>query len=218
MVVEYKTWAEQVNKLGETRSWTVMANKLDQLGLSGDEARGKVLVIGPNKDFPERLPLCTRESNYRTLRQEIKSLSICDNNPKLFDKFHLIHPTWLNCHPLVIFPSSDYPIPNNDNNSSYRFIPSDARSLLTKCDRVLFDLVTIFCISHIGHELKYGLGALIANHLKVDGYVIGSGIFPNHADSFLPGLEIKKMVELKKPDKVKNNGEVNLGFLARKVA
>lgn len=216
MAVECKTWIEKVKKVGETPSWTIMANKLDRLGFSEDKARGKVLVIGPDEDFPERLPLTTFESSYRTLREEIEFLLVCDNNPKLFDKFHSIHPTWLNCHPLVVFSSGDYPIPNYDNNMSYRFIPSDVRSLLIRCDGVLLDLVTIFCISHIGYELKYGLGGLIANHLCPGGYVMGSGIFPENTNPCLPGLKIEVLAELGRPTGAKHNCEVNLAFLARK--
>lgn len=218
MAIEYRDLVEEARRLRESdlreeNDWIGVTKTAKLLGLSKNHVQGNVLAAGIGLAFPERFLVGTLESKYRTLREEIQSLNLCDYNPELLNCTYLIN-HWLDCPPVIIPDLNGNFV---EESVKYKFIRSDIKSFLAS-NQLLFDTIMIFCIFRIGKELADGLGVLVAEHLRPGGYVMGSGIFAEHTKPFLLDLEIEKLVELERSERIKNDGNMFLAFLAKKPA
>lgn len=202
------------NEARELNKTHALIRDISSLGLPSNKITGDVLVVGSGYVFPERLLLCTPESGYKRLRRGVKSVILCDKLPELIDGS--FHDCWLDCPPKIItdLKKDNLLLPKKDK---YALIISDVGSFLQEYDGA-FDGIICYRVGCTCEELSNGLGNLFTSRLKPGGYLMGSAVYSGRPELLLSGLIMEKLIGFDRVARIENDGNTNLGFLARKPA
>jgi hypothetical protein len=157
---------------------------------------GHVLVAAHGGAFPERLLICIPDENFDTLRNEVKSLTCCDNDD------------W--SKPDCIFTKPVLDIPPESMNwqpqpDSIYFNYGILQDFLPRVTPDTYDSIMLFRPERLGEQFQETeLGRLVFESLKPGGYFIGSGGFRNFHASFdllkKTGFNILNITELSNSD------------------
>ena len=162
----------------ETTSWTQeIAEKspvehvipdflrhIEGLGITPEQVKGRVLVVGQADVFPERSLLCTPESRFGQPRSAVTNIYCCDTTYPSDPGRRISTP----CINTIFEDHVPDPIPN----TTY-YEPSPAPDLLNKMDPDFLDTVIMCRVPDVGKQIEEeGLIDIISTHLKSGGYFI----------------------------------------------
>jgi len=192
---------EYQNEDDRHNSFVGFAQTADPLEIDETQISGDWLVVGPGPLFPERLLLCSPETNFRKLRGNISSVTCCERQDSATIRFRI----------------------EGAVRYAIRDIPRRELGLITVFDRSLqksaeylddksFNGVLSFRIPDLGYQFPELLPE-ITRVLKADGLYIGSGSFEDSwdQDPISPiaarfGLVAEKILRLPNRDKDYING------------
>ena len=140
---------------------------ISPIGITSEQVRGNVLVIGQAGAFPEKTLVCTTESNYRELRPEVDTVYCCDTFYPSSPEFHLDVP----CVNTISYRK----IPKPEPNTAYYEL-SSCYTFLQRTPLDFFDTALMFRSVDTGAQIEeLGLVKTIAPHLKRGRHFICSG-------------------------------------------
>jgi len=156
--------------------------------LPSEAVTGDILCVRNGQFFPERLFVCSPESEFTALNPHITSLTCCDtasfSNPEL----------WLD-EPVSIERKSLTPPPN-----TVRFIPVSLQTIAERGPLTpSFDLVMMFRVHPFFNKQFGRIVGIVEPILKPGGIFVGSGSFADKSEvEFLTNqrLLISHVVEL----------------------
>jgi len=163
---------------------------ISPIGITPEQVRGNILVIGQAGTFPEKTLICTTGSSYQKLRPEVDAVYCCDPFSPFSPEIQLDIP--------FVDTISYREIPKPESNTAY-YEHSSCYAFLPKTEPDFFDTVLMFRGVDTGAQIEEsGLVKAIAPHLKKGGYFICSGgRFPlTPSENFYDPLNLVRSVRL----------------------
>lgn len=148
------------------------AGTINPLTINSNMIHGNTLVGGCGGGFPERVMLCSPESNFSSLESSINSLTCADCE-------FFTDPSLLLDSPVERKFSEDKPSLEQRNITYYL---ASLQTLLSSIDDSSFDTILFFRIQKLQEQLTTGLYKQLARVIKPQGYLLGSGSFKSIQD------------------------------------
>jgi hypothetical protein len=165
--MENESWALRIS--GEcpfVYVYPAFLEHLSPIGIKPEQIKERVLVIGHGGAFPEKSLICTPESCFTQLRDEVETVFCCDDTYPSYPEN--IEVPCVNTLLLDLLPEP--------NRKTVYYEPSSCYTFLKKVKGEIFDSVLMFRVVDLGEQIdELGLIKVIAPHIKRGGYFICSG-------------------------------------------
>jgi len=172
------------------------AATISPLTIRQDMAQGNIFAGGCGGGFPERLMLCSPESDFSLLEPTDPSLVLDNPVEKKF--------------------SGQKP---DLKPGKVTYFPASLQTILPSFDQSSFDSVLFFRIQRLQEQLQEGLYKKLHRVIKPGGYLLGSGSFKGIQECqeiFQGEFDVEQIVNLKNPDYSGYLYFQHLGFVLRK--
>lgn len=181
---ELISWAEEVYQLKNVRVLRDFALDLEELRIKRSVIKGNILIAGPAFDCPERALVCTPQTLYERLRDEIASVTCCDPDHPLSDFFELPVKSRLLGEPASLDKSAIY------------FYLRGLKDVLAVTSPETFDVIMFFRNNGLERRLDIETMELVRSSLKIGGHFMGSGSFHSTNIAFPEGIETQDVRDL----------------------
>lgn len=200
------SWADEVYQVPNVRVLEGFAESLGQLKIDKSTIKGDILIAGPAFVCPERALICTPQTRYGRLRDEVTSVTCCDPDHPLNNYFFELPIK----HQLL---SEPLPL---DRKAIY-FYCTGLKNLLDVTSPETFDVIMFFRNNGLYKRLDIETMQLVKRSLKIGGYFMGSGSFRGTDIPFAEGIEPQDVRDLGEGDTFPFH-PYHIGFVAQRVS
>lgn len=182
---------------------------INPLSIKSSMVGGNVLVGGCGGGFPERVMLCSQNSNFSLVEPRVNSLTCADSD-------FFTDPSLLLDNQVEKKFSGQKP---NLKRGKVTYYPASLQTILPAIDRPVFDTVLFFRIQRQQEQLITGLYDKLQSVIKSGGYLLGSGSFNSLQacqEIFQGEFNIEQAVSLMNPDYSGYDYFQHVGFVLRK--
>lgn len=209
MITETNWLASRIETATDHRVIDLFVVTINPLSIRPNMVNGNVLVGGCGGGFPERVMLCSPDSDFSLIEPRVNSLTCAD--PDFFTD-----PSLVLENPVEKKFSGQKP---NLKRGKITYYPASLQTILPAIGRSVFDTVLFFRIQRLQEQLTTGLNDKLQRVIKSGGYLLGSGSFNSLQacqEIFQQEFNIEQIISLMNPDYSGYAYHQHVGFVLRK--